>query len=729
MNQNLAFLLNRALEQLRSSNFASAELYLKQGLKIYPGSHDVLRLLGVAAAQQGNYIKALDYLKSALKSSRKNPIILSNLANVYLALKNHDEALDYYDKALKIDDKDPEVWTNKGNALYELNQFEDALYCHNKALSLSPHYAEGLSNKGNTLFELKQYEGAIKSYEEALTLNPNYSDGWFNKGNAFLELKLYDAAIISYDTCLNLNPYHAIAWFHKGNALRELGQLDQANAQYDKALSINGDLAEGWLNKANVEWDLKNHQNSITYYEKALSLKPEIDWASGSLLNVKMEIAQWDNFNEELDIIIKGVKQEKKIIQPFGFCSLIDDAGLNKESAEIYVKAQYPTNTHLGALPKRENKNKIRVVYVSTDFRTHPVAFLTAQLFSLHNRDRFEIFAFSLINAPNDAMHQRLRGTFDHFIDVKELSDPDIAQLGRNLEIDVAVDMGGFTQFARPGIFSYRVAPIQVSWLGYPGTLGSDYIDYLVADKTVIPEDTQHCYAEKIAYLPDTYLVDDETRISSSRIFKKSEFGLPENSFIFCSFNNSYKFNARLAVSWSKILLSVHNSVLWIPKNNELFAQNIKKEFQRRGVDTTRIIFSERLENVSDHLARVGLADIFLDTFPFNSHSTALDTLKAGVPIVTLIGNSFASRVAASLLNAVGLPELITTTQDQYEALAIELALNPEKLSALKVKLAKNKLTEPLFNTPLFTSNLESLYTKMYNRYHDGLEPDHISLS
>jgi protein O-GlcNAc transferase len=729
MNQNLAFLLNKALEQLRNSNFGSAELYLKQGLKLSPESHDVLRLLGVTAAQQGNHIKALNYFNEALKYSRRNPIILSNLANVYLALKNYDEALDFYDKALKIDDKNPEVWSNKGNALYELKQYEDALYCHDKALSFNPFYAEGLSNKGNALFELKQYQDAIKNYEEALNLKPNYADGWFNKGNAFLELKLYEEAIISYDAGLKLNPNHALAWSDMGNALRELGRLADANANYKKALFINPDLAEVWQNLGVLEWELKNYEKSITYYEKALNLKPEIEWVPGYLLNVKMVIAQWDNFNAVLDDIIKGVKTRKKIIQPFGFFSLIDDPDLHKQSNEIYAQNRYPHNPLLGSLSKQESKKKIRVAYVSTDFRTHPVAFLTAQLFSLHNRDQFEIFAISLQNAPNDAMHQRLRSTFDHFIDAKELSDPDIAQLGRNLEIDIAVDMGGFTQFARPGIFSYRVAPIQVSWLGYPGTLGSDYIDYLVADKTVIPDSMQQYYSEKVAYLPDSYLVDDETRISSSRVYSKSEFGLPENSFVFCSFNNSYKFNGQLLDGWSRILQSVHNSVIWIPENNELFKLNIKKEFQQRKIDGTRIIFSKRLENISDHLVRISLADLFLDTYPFNAHSTGIDSLKAGVPIVTLIGNSFASRVAASLLNAIGLPELIASTQDQYEALAIELALNPDKLSAIKLKLAKNKLTEPLFNTPLFTRNLESLYTKMYNRYHDGLEPDHISLS
>ena len=291
---------------------------------------------------------------------------------------------------------------------------------------------------------------------------------------------------------------------------------------------------------------------------------------------------------------------------------------------------------------------------------------------------------------------------------------------------DVAGWVSGHTQHARTGIFSYRAAPIQVNWLGYPGTSGADYIDYIVADKTIIPEQHQQFYTEKVVSLPDTYMVDDSKRIASSRLFSKQECGLPENTFVFCCFNNDYKFNEKVLDSWSRILLAVENSVLWISENNKYFKSNIATEFERRGVNPSKVIFAKKVELMADHLARYSLADLFLDTHPYNAHTTAVDSLKAGVPVLTLIGQSFAGRVAASLLRALGLPELITNTEEEYEALAIELAKNPEKIAAIKHKLANSLLTAPLFNTPLFTKHLESAYVKMHERYRAALPPEHI---
>ena len=308
------------------------------------------------------------------------------------------------------------------------------------------------------------------------------------------------------------------------------------------------------------------------------------------------------------------------------------------------------------------------------------------------------------------------------------MSDQGIAQLARELEIDIAIDLAGPTLNARTGIFAYRAAPIQVNWLGYPGTIGSDFIDYIVVDKIIIPESHKEFYAEKIVSLPYTYMVDDSKRLPSSRVFTRTECGLPENAFIFCCFNNDYKFNPQVLDSWARILLATKDGVMWIPKHNEYLVGNLTSEFERRSIDSKRIIFSQRQDLMADHLARYMLADLFLDTFPFNAHTTAVDSLKAGVPVLTLMGQSFASRVAASLLNAVGLPELITNTQEEYEALAIELALNPKKLLDIKLNLAKNRLTAPLFNTLLFANNLETAYIKMYESYQADMKPDHITI-
>jgi protein O-GlcNAc transferase len=408
---------------------------------------------------------------------------------------------------------------------------------------------------------------------------------------------------------------------------------------------------------------------------------------------------------------------------------LSDEIYLHKKTSEIYASNKYPKNLTLGLIPKRPSQEKLLIGYFSPDFRNHAVSFLTAELYELHDRNKFEIIAFSFGADDKSEMRSRLSKAFDQFIDVSSMSDLKIAKLARELQIDIAVDLTGHTHNSRTGIFSYRAAPIQVNWLGYPGTIGANFIDYIVADKIIIPESHQQYYCEKVAYLPNTYMVDDTKRIPSLKQFTRENFGLPDGAFVFCCFNNDYKFNPQILDSWSRILLTAKNGVIWISENNENFRVNIVAEFKHRGIDPERVIFAQRVENMADHLSRYALADLFLDTHPYNAHTTALDSLKVGVPILTLMGQSFASRVAASLLNAIGLPELITHSQEQYENLAIELARIPQKLEDFKLRLAHNRLTTPLFDTPRFTKNLEAAYIKMFERYRTNLAPEHIQIT
>ena len=417
-----------------------------------------------------------------------------------------------------------------------------------------------------------------------------------------------------------------------------------------------------------------------------------------------------------------------KVTDPFTLLSISDDPFLHIQAARIFAEDKCPENHALGVIPGRPKKERVRIGYFSPDFRNHPVSYLTAELFENHDRSQFEVFAFSLQKAPlGDPMSTRLKKSFDEFIDIDNLSDLEAAQLARNLEIDIAIDLAGFTQHSRAGIFSYRAAPIQVNWLGYPGTTGTNFMDYIVSDKIVIPSSHQHFYSENVAYLPNSYMVDDSKRTPSYRVFTREECGLPQNSFIFCCFNNDFKFNPGVLDRWSRILLAAENSVLWISENSKDFEKNIRAEFENRNIEPSRIIFAKRVDSMGDYLARYRLADLFLDTYPYGAHTTAVDSLKAGIPVLTLIGQSFASRVAASLLNAVGLPELVSNNQEDYEALAIDLAKAPNKLEAIKLKLATNLKNAPLFNTLLFTKDLESLYLKMHERHQLGLEPDHLS--
>jgi len=711
------------------NRYEDALVWYGNALSLKPNYAEAMLNKGLVLKELNRYEEAIVFAKQALLINPNLVEAWSNLGVAFQELKRYDDAIAHYDKALSLKPDYHEAWSNKGVTLNELKRYEEAIAHYDKALSLKPDYHEAWSNKGNTLNELKQYDEAIAHYDKALSLKPDYHEAWSNKGNTLNELKQYDEAIAHYDKALSLKPNLVEAWSNKGVTLNDLKLYDEAIAHYDKALSLKPDYAEGWSNKGVTLHELKRYDEAIAHYDKALSLKPDIDWISGDLLHAKMKICGWSGLAESLEDISKKVVANERVVNPFVLLALNDDACLHKQCSEIYAQDRHPENSALGPIPKAAKKEKIRIGYFSPDFRNHAVSLLTSELFEIHDRSRFEVFAFSLQKAPiDDEINIRLRKGFDRFIEVDNMSDLKIAQLARELEVDIAIDLAGPTQYSRFGIFSYRAAPIQLNWLGYPGTSGADFIDYIMADKTIIPEQHQQFYTEKVVTLPNTYMVDDSKRTSSSRKFTREECGLQENTFVFCCFNNDYKFNPKVLDCWSRILLSAKNSVLWISENNERFRANITIEFDKRGISSNRIIFAQRVALMADHLSRYTMADLFLDTYPYNAHTTALDSLKAGVPVLTLKGKSFASRVAASLLNAIGLPELITSTQEEYEVLAIELATHPHKLADIKLKLAKNRLTTPLFDTPLFTKNLEGAYSKIYERYQDDLQPDHITI-
>jgi predicted O-linked N-acetylglucosamine transferase (SPINDLY family) len=440
-----------------------------------------------------------------------------------------------------------------------------------------------------------------------------------------------------------------------------------------------------------------------------------------------MKMCNWQNLPAGLDFIYKKVMGKYRVATPFTLLSLSDDAFLHKKSSEIYAQSKFPLNPVLGPTLKLSGNQKIRVGYFSADFKNHPVSNLIAELFELHDKNQFEIIAFSFGADDKSHVRLRLKQAFDQFIDVSGMSDLDIAKHSRELCIDIAVDLGGYTAESRTGIFAYRAAPIQVSYLGYLGTMGVDYFDYIFADNTIVPESLQQFYTEKIVYLP-SYQVNDRKRCISDKKFTREELALPENDFIFCCFNNNYKILPATFDGWMRILKAVDGSVLFLYAENQWAEINLKKEAEVRGVNSSRLVFGGRLPN-DEYLARYRACNLFLDTSPYNAGTTASDALWTGLPVLTQMGQSFASRVAASLLTAIDLPELITTTQEEYEALAIELALNPKKLSDIQLKLVNNRLTAPLFDTPLFTKNLEAAYIEMMGRYHADLEPEHIFIS
>ena len=721
MHPQLQSLLHQAYRAYQAGDLTGAEKTLKNFISIIPDDFDAVHLLAIIYASQGNHLAAIEWYLRALALNPNDASAISNFGSSLNAIGQNEDALLRFRKAQEISPNAPEYPYNAGNVLCDLQRYQDAIFCYQRSVQLNPKYYQAHNNYGKALFDLNRYPEALVCFNRALEINQDFLDALVNKGEALKELKQYDEAIACFDKAIGLKPNYAEAYSNKGNVLNMLKRYDEAIACFDKAIGLKPNYAEAYSNKGNVLNMLKRYDEAVDCYEKALSLKPDIDWVSGNLLHVKMKICSWSEFEGNLKTIINKLAANERVANPFPLLALIDDPSLQKQSSVAYVQDKFPFNPVLGPILKYSQNQKIRLGYFSADFHNHATGYLMAELFELHDKTKFELFGFSFGPIANDEMRRRLEKSFDQFIEVGNKSDIEIAQLSRSLNIDIAIDLKGFTQDARVGIFSYRAAPIQVNYLGYPGTMGADYIDYIIADKTIIPVESQSYYSEKVIYLPNSYQVNDRKRLISERQFTKQELGLPENGFVFCCFNNNFKILPATFAGWMRILRATEGSVLWLFQDNSWVAENLKKEAIKHGVDANRLIFAERMP-LPEHLARHRQADLFLDTFPCNAHTTASDALWAGLPVLTLMGESFASRVAASLLNAIGLPDLITHSQQDYETLAIELAMSPEKLEVMKQKLPHNTLSHPLFDAPLFTRQIEAAYMKIIESCWTDLE-------
>ncbi len=685
-----------------------------------------------AYSNRGNALRDLNQIDAAAESYEKAiqlnpslPEVHYNLGNVLHDLKQFEDAVASYDKAILLNPDLPEIHYARGNALYDLKQFEDAVACYDEVIRLKSDYAKTFYNRGNAYKNLKKFEAAVASYDQAIQLRPDDAEAYSNRGNALRDLKQFNAAVASYDQAIRLNPSYFEAHSNRGNGLRDLKQFEAAIESYGQAIQLNPDLAEPYFGLGNLLIDLKQIDAAAESYGRAFYLKPDLEYLFGTLFHTKMKLCDWSHFESDLEALTRKIECNAQVASPFTVLSLIGSLSVQRKVAEISINDKDPYNPSLGPISKLQRSAKIRIGYFSADFHNHATAYLMAELFESHDTSRFELFAFSFGPDRDDEMRHRVSKSFDQFLDVGMMSDTEVAELSRGLCIDIAVDLKGFTQDARLGIFTYRAAPIQVSYIGYPGTLAADYIDYLIADKTIIPEHNQQYYSEKVVYLPNSYQVNDRNRVISDRQFTREELGLPTEGFIFCCFNNNHKITPHVFDGWVRILDAVEGSILWLLEDNPTAAINLRNEAEKRGLNPCRLVFAKRIQ-LSEHLARHRAADLFLDTLPYNAHTTASDALWAGLPVLTCMGESFASRVSASLLRAIDLPELITSNQLEYESLAIELAMHPEKFKAITAKLSRNILTTPLFDTPLFTKHIEDAYTQMYEQYQDGSLPDHI---
>ncbi len=568
---------------------------------------------------------------------------------------------------------------------------------------------------------------ALAFFEQALQITPDNPALLFNAAKALSTLQRDTEALEYHRRAISLDPENPDIWLNYGRSLDNLRQREDALTCYEKSVTLRPNMPEGWFNKGKIFGELKRYEEALQAYIAAYQLRPTEPFLLGIILHYKMLICDWADLEGLYLKVRQDLHAHQLVAEPFGFQGISDSEIDLLETAKLFSEQRFPRIGNISAGSQNQVKNeKIRIAYLCGEFRDQATSVLMTGVYECHDPEYFEIYA--LDNGWDDGgiLRPRMKNAFKEMIDISRMTDHQVIQLIQELNIDILVNLNGYFGEGRQNIFASHPAPIQLNYLGFPGTLGADYMDYLIADPIVIPPDSRQYYVEKIAYMPDSYQANDAKRIISERQFSRAELGLPENAFVYCCFNNNYKITPETFDRWMHILKAVDGSVLWLIQDNEAAEKNLQAEAFKRGISSNRIIFAKRLP-LPEHLARHKLADLFLDTLPYNAHTTASDALWAGVPVLTLSGQTFPGRVSASLLSALRMEGLITKTPEEYEQLAIELARDKSALKAIKERLAKNRLVKPLFDTPRFTKNLEALYKKMYERHEAGLPPDHIS--
>lgn len=746
----------------RAGHLADAQRIYAAILAVLPDHFDTLRMRGLLALQEADFATGLRYLDAAMNVNPNNAGVLSNRGAALQGLNRLEEALASYDRGIALEPMDPVGYFNRGVALKQMNRLEAAIESYDRALSLHPDYADAHHNRAVALEDLGRLDEAraacarvvalqpeaadahanlsnihqktgdflqaLEHCDRAIALRPEFHDTHAARGTILGELHRPDDALASYETAISLNPDFAAAYANRGHVLMTLKRPDEALASFGKAISLRPGFADAHFNRGHALLELKRLDEALADFDRALAARPNgHDFIPGTIMSTRMAMCDWRDFSAAWAAIEAGIRDERPVAHPFSVLSLSADRSLQRDCAHIWAVGKFSPRPPSAMARRAVRSNKIVLGYFSADFRSHAVAFLIAELIERHDRSRFQINAYAFGGDAGDSMRQRLAAAFDRFVDVSEMSDQSVAELARRDGVDIAIDLTGFTQYGRAGIFPWRAAPIQVNFLGYPGTMAMDCMDYIVADGVLIPDGHADGYAEKIVRLPHAYQPNDRQRRISDRVYRRTELGLPEDAFVFCSFNNNHKITPDVFDVWMRILRRVDGAVLWLLEDNKFVPDNLRREAAARGVDPARLIFAPRFD-MAEHLARHRAADLFLDTRPYNAHTTASDALWVGLPVLTQIGTTFAGRVAASLLRAIGLPELITETPEAYEDLAVKLATDRGALAVLKTRLTANRLTHPLFDTALFAGHLEMAYTAMHARHLAGLPPDHIDV-
>jgi protein O-GlcNAc transferase len=724
MSNGLSETIERTRKLVQKSRLTETERILAAALKKNPTNFHALHRLGFLRYQQDRHADALKLIGRALKLNPKAADALSHYGMILRKLNRHEEALAFYDKALAIKPDYADALNNRGNLLLQLERHEEALASLNKALDIRPRYPEALNNRGNVLMELNRFEDALASYDQALKLEPNYVNALRNRGNALLELRHFDDAFEFLGRALVMRPHDPELLFSCGRALQESKEHHKAVVAFDKALEIEPRNAKALYHRGQALMVLQRIAEASADFRRLLAIQPDHPSGFTSLLSCYAQSCDWVQVARMTRDLERRLDDRRFIIQPFQLLSVPSTPAQQLKCAKTSIRSQTWGIQVPDWSPVARKSDKIRVGYFSADFRTHVVATVVAELFELHDRARFGIVGISFGPDDKTELRSRIIESFDEFHDVRSSSDREIANLMHELAIDIAVDLTGHTSESRIRALAYRPCPIQVSYLGYPGTTGASFIDYIIADQAVAPLEHEPFFAEKIVHLPDSYLPNDSRYLKiAPNVPSRTELGLPEQGFVLCAFNNYYKITAPVFDIWMRTLRTIDCSVLWLTKANNVAMDNLKREAAARGVDPQRLIFAPRADPMENHLARHRQADLYVDTLPYNAHSTAANALWAGLPVLTCKGDAFAGRVAASLLHAVGLPELVTNSLEEYEGLVLKLATDSDLLQSLRRRLEVNRLDHPLFDQQRLCRHIEAAYTTMWDIHQRGEAP------
>ena len=749
------------------------------------------RLQALKLQEDGRINEAAAAFRNILKKSAKDFVALYSIGVIRFMQNDYVKALKYFDQAKAVNPSFPQLYYNIGILLAKAGKLAEAKVSLQKAVALDstyhqalqqleivesmlsvPHlapvsdaivttYSEALykaielqslnkldeaefiflqllKQNSEDFFSLysmaviEQHRGkpqnALEYVEKGVIAKPDYAPMWYSRGVIMQSLKNHDKALESYDKALSVNPQYAEAMINRGAVLVEMKRHKDALLNYEELLKIDPDNSKALCNRGIILTDFKLYDLAIKTFERLLQISPDYEDAIGRLAFAKMHACDWEGLDLIHSQIVDGVHAGKRVCTTQAMLAITGEPGIHLKCAKIFAQHHCPRQEPIwhGEIYAHE---KIRIAYISPDFREHPVGHLTAGIFEQHDKKKFETIAISLGIDDNSNLRKRMVTAFDKFIDVRQMSSHVVATMIRSMEVDIVVDLAGYTADSRTDIFACRPAPVQVNYLGYSSTMGVDYFDYIIADSHIIPGEFRDCYNEKVVYMPDTYLPTDFSVQIAESMPPREEYGLPASGFVFCSFNHDYKISSSMYDLWMRLLIKTPGSVLWLMKLNEIAERNLLKEASARGVSPDRIVFASRVQRIEDHLARYRMADLFLDTTPYNAHSTTSDVLRAGLPVLTCRSNSFAGRVAAGLLSVVGLTELITDTLNEYEGLALRLAHDVEMLNGIRLKLKSNLENTPLYDTTRYCRNLELAYIAMWERYQQGEVPDHFTVT